>query len=254
MTPKQATFFHRGYTFRITDLPGTYSLSDYSIEERYVREHILNEKPDVVVNVVDANNLERNLYLTSQLIDMDVTVVLALNMYDDLMERKDKLDVDLLSTLVGIRVVPTISHKGKGVFRLLNHVIRVFEGQDPAIRHVHINYGEEIEASVLKLQEQIRQNPSITDHYSSRFISLKLLEQDDSCTHILSNADNFHEIRDLAEKENTEIGGLFKEDSETLVTDARYGFVAGALKETMKRSGTDPGFSSSRTNRPDTDQ
>ncbi|MDX2432570.1 MAG: ferrous iron transport protein B, partial [Bacteroides sp.] len=243
---KQATFFHRGYTFRITDLPGTYSLSDYSSEERYVREHILNEKPDVVVNVVDANNLERNLYLTSQLIDMDVTVVVALNMYDDLMERKDKLDVDLLSVLVGIRVVPTISHKGKGVFRLLNNVIRVFEGEDPAIRHVHINYGEEIEASVLKLQEQIRKNPSITDHYSSRFISLKMLERDDNCTHILSECDNFHEIRDLAAKEIRKLEALFKEDSETLVTDARYGFVAGALKETMKRSGTDPGFSRSK--------
>ncbi len=243
---KVATFFHRGYTFRITDLPGTYSLSDFSSEERYVREHILNKKPDVVVNVVDANNLERNLYLTSQLIDMDVTVVLALNMYDDLLQKKDKLDVELMSKLVGIRVVPTISHKGKGVFRLLNHVIRVFEEQDPAIRHVHINYGEEIEASVLKLQEQIRLNPSITDHYSSRFISLKLLERDDSCTHILSNAENFHEIRDLADREITRIESLFKTDAETLVADARYGFVAGALKATMKRGEADPDFSRSK--------
>ena len=243
---KQAVFYHKGYTFRITDLPGTYSLSDYSSEERYVREHILNEKPDVVVNVVDANNLERNLYLSSQLIDMDVTIVLALNMYDDLLEKKDKLDTDLLSKLLGIRVVPTISHRGKGVFRLLNHVIRVFEEQDPAIRHVHINYGEEIEASVLKLQEQIRKNPSVTDHYSSRFISLKLLERDDSCAHILSGTDNFHEIRHLAGVEIARIESLFKTDSETLVTDARYGFVAGALKETMKRSGADPAFSRSK--------
>ena len=124
---KEALFNHRGYTFRITDLPGTYSLSDYSSEERFVREHILQKKPDVVVNVVDANNLERNLYLTSQLLDMDITVVLALNMYDDLLERQDKLDTALLSRLLGIRVVPTISHRGKGIYRLLNHVIRVFE-------------------------------------------------------------------------------------------------------------------------------
>lgn len=243
---KQAEFHHRGYTFRITDLPGTYSLSDFSSEEKYVREHILNEKPDVVVNVVDANNLERNLYLTSQLIDMDVTVLVALNMYDDLLQKKDELDVDLMSKLLGIRVVPTISHKGKGVFRLLNHVIRVFEEKDPAIRHVHINYGEEIEASVLKLQEQIRKNPSITDHYSSRFISLKLLERDDSCTHILSDAENFHEIRGQAGKEIARIESLFKTDTETLVADARYGFVAGALKETMKRGKADPNFSRSK--------
>ena len=157
---KEALFNHRGYTFRITDLPGTYSLSDYSSEERFVREHILKEKPDVVVNVVDANNLERNLYLTSQLMDMDITVVLALNMYDDLMDRKDKLDTELLSRLLGIRVVPTISHRGKGIFRLLNHVIRVFEGEDPDIRHIHINYGEEIEQSVHRLQEMIRETPA----------------------------------------------------------------------------------------------
>lgn len=243
---KEAIFNHRGYTFRITDLPGTYSLSDYSSEERFVREHILKKKPDIVVNVVDANNLERNLYLTSQLIDMDVTVVLALNMYDDLIARKDQVDLGLLSKLLGIRIVPTISHKGKGIFRLLNHVIRVFENQDPVIRHVHINYGVEIEHSIQKLQDLIRETPSLTDHYSSRFISLKMLERDDTCAFLISNAANYMEIRELAQEENRRIGNLFKEEAETLITDARYGFVAGALKETMKRSGANPGFSRSQ--------
>ncbi|MCK5137261.1 MAG: ferrous iron transport protein B [Bacteroidales bacterium] len=246
VSSKEALFNHRGYTFRITDLPGTYSLSDYSSEEKFVREHILKKKPDVVVNVVDANNLERNLYLTSQLIDMDITVVLALNMYDDLMARKDKLDIGLLSQLLGIRVVPTISHRGKGIFRLLNHVIRVFEGDDPDIRHIHINYGEEIEQSVQRLQELIRENPSHTDHYSSRFLSLKLLERDDSCTHLISDADNFIRIQETARDEIYRIRHLFKEDTETLVTDARYGFISGALKETMKKSGKNPGFTRSQ--------
>ena len=242
---KDALFSHKGYTFRITDLPGTYSLSDYSSEERYVREHILHNKPDVVVNVVDANNLERNLYLTSQLLDMDITVVLALNMYDDLLERKDKLDTDLLSKLLGIRVVPTISHRGKGIYRLLNHVIRVFEDRDPDIRHIHINYGEEIEQSVQKLQELIRETPSLTDNYSSRFLSLKLLEQDDNSTHLISKADNFIEIQDTTRGEINRIRHLFKEEPDSMITDARYGFIAGALKETMKKSGKDPGFSRS---------
>jgi len=243
---KEALFNHRGYTFRITDLPGTYSLSDYTSEERYVREHILKNKPDVVVNVLDANNLERNLYLTSQLIDMDITVILALNMYDDLLERKDKLDIDLLSKLIGIRVVPTISSRGKGIFRLLNSVIRVVEGKDPDIRHVHINYGEELETSVKRLQEKIRETPSLTDHYSSRFLSLKLLEQDDNAAHLMSGARNFMEIQDTARVEISRIKDLFKEEPETLITDARYGFVAGALKETMKKSGENPGFSRSQ--------
>jgi len=243
---KEALFNHRGYTFRITDLPGTYSLSDYTSEERYVREHILKNKPDVVVNVLDANNLERNLYLTSQLIDMDITVVLALNMYDDLLKRKDKLDIALLSKLIGIRVVPTISSRGKGIFRLLNHVIRVFEGKDPDIRHVHINYGEELEQSVQQLQEMIRETPSLTDHYSSRFLSLKLLERDDNASHLMTGAKNFIEIQDSARGEITRIKALFKEEPETLITDARYGFVAGALKETMRKSGENPGFTRSQ--------
>ncbi len=243
---KEALFSHRGYTFRITDLPGTYSLSDYSPEERFVRKHILERKPDVVINVLDANNLERNLYLTSQLLDMDITVVLALNMYDDLLARKDKLDLDLLSKLLGVRVVPTISHRGKGVFRLLNHVIQVFEGRDPYIRHIHINYGEELEESIRRLQELIRKNPSITDHYSSRFLALKLLEQDDNAAHMISHSENFHEITGAAREEVYRIQGLFREEPETLITDGRYGFIAGALKETMKRSGSDPGFSRTR--------
>jgi ferrous iron transport protein B len=243
---KEALFHYRGYTFRITDLPGTYSLSDYSSEERFVRDHILHRKPDVVVNVVDANHLERNLYLTSQLLDMDITIVLALNMYDDLIERKDKLDMGLLSQLLGIRVVPTISHRGKGVYRLFNHVIRVFEEQDPVIRHVHINYGEEVEQSVLRLQQLIRKNPSITDHYSSRFLSLKLLEQDDASAHLMAGSGNFLEIQSAAREESHRLKTLLREDPETLLTDARYGFIAGALKETMKKSGQDPGYSRSQ--------
>jgi ferrous iron transport protein B len=243
---KEALFQYRGYTIRITDLPGTYSLSDFSPEERFVREHILHRKPDVVVNVVDANHLERNLYLTSQLLDMDVTVVLALNMYDDLMERRDKLDLGLLSQLLGIRVVPTISHRGKGIYRLFNHVIRVFEGNDPDIRHIHINYGEEVEQSIHRLQGFIWKNSELTDHYSSRFLALKLMEQDDDCIHLISKAPNFTEIQDAAREEIQRIRTLFKEDPETLVTDARYGFIAGALKETMKKSGKDPGYTRSQ--------
>jgi ferrous iron transport protein B len=242
---KEAIFQYRGYTFRITDLPGTYSLSDYSPEEKFVREHILHRKPDVVINVVDANHLERNLYLTSQLIDMDITVVLALNMYDDLMKKGDELNLGLLSKLLGIRTVPTIGHRGKGIYRLFNHVIRIFEERDPDIRHIHINYGEELEASIHRLQGLIRQNPAIADHYSTRFLALKLLEQDDASVHLISDADNFVDIIDLARKEVQQLGALFKEEPETLLTDARYGFVAGALKETMKKSGRDPGYTRS---------
>ncbi|MGW8316538.1 MAG: ferrous iron transport protein B, partial [Bacteroidales bacterium] len=243
---KEAIFRYRGYTFRITDLPGTYSLSDYSPEERFVRDHILFRKPDVVVNMVDANHLERNLYLTSQLLDMDLTMVLALNMYDDLLKRNDSLDMGLLSKLLGARVVPTISHRGKGLYRLFNHVIRVFEEKDPAIRHIRVNYGEELEESIQRLHTLISKNSDLAETYASRFLALKLLEQDDGGTHLMAGAGNFEEIISSAGEEVERLRSLYKEDPTSLLTDARYGFIAGALKETLKQSGRDPGFTRSQ--------
>lgn len=243
---KEALFRYRGYTFRITDLPGTYSLSDYSPEERFVREHILHHQPDVVVNVVDANHLERNLYLTSQLLDMEKPIVLALNMYDDLLARKDSLDMGLLSKLLGVRVVPTISHRGKGIYRLFNHVIRVFEEKDPAIRHIQVNYGEELEQSIQRLERLINTNQELATRYAPRFLALKLLEQDDAGTHLLADAGNFTEIISTAGEEVERLRSLYKEDPESMLTDARYGFIAGALKETLKQSGRDPVYTRSQ--------
>jgi len=237
---KLAAFNHRGYHFRITDLPGTYSLSGFSGEEKSVLDHLLHRQPDVVVNMVDANNLERNLYLTSQLLDMGVTVVLALNMYDELLSRKDKLDLDLLSKLLGVRVVPTISHRGKGMNRLLNHVIRVYEGRDPDIRPTQINYGEELEESIGRVQALIEENPVCHERYSSRFISLEMIENDGHFSGLLDCAGNRQAILQLAERERQKLRNLYKEEPETLITDARYGFIAGALRETMKKSGEDP--------------
>lgn len=245
VSSKRAYFSHRGYTFNITDLPGTYSLSDYSEEEKFVRDHLFENKPDVVVNVVDASNLERNLYLTSQLLDMNITVVLALNMYDDLLARNDKLDIGLLSKLLGVRVVPTISHRGKGIYRLLNHVIRVHEGKDPDIRDIRINYGEEIEESVERLQEMIGQTTDLTHSLSSRFLALKLLEEEEHIPSLLNGSVNSGSISGKALDEGRRLRNLFREDPATLITDARYGFIAGALKETMKKSGMNPGMSRS---------
>ena len=243
---KEALFSYRGYTFRITDLPGTYSLSDYSPEERFVRDHLLFKKPDVVVNMVDANHLERNLYLTSQLLDLDLTMVIALNMYDDLLQRNDRLDMGLLSKLLGARVVPTISHRGKGIYRLFNHVIRVFEEKDPAIRQIQVNYGEELEESIGRLQTLIRKDQDLAETYAPRFLALKLLEQDEAGTHLMKGAENFKEMLTTAGAEVERLQSLYKEDPQSLMTDARYGFIAGALKETLKQSGSDPVYTRSQ--------
>ena len=221
-----------GYTFNIIDLPGTYSLSAYSPEEIYVRKYILNNLPDVIINVVDSSNLERNLYLTTQLIDMDVKIVVGLNMYDELVEKGDKFDYVSLGKMIGIPFVPTISSKGKGIRELFKKVIEVYEDTAAEVRHVHINYGESIENAIQNIQKKIRQTPSITDKISTRYYAIKLLEKDKSVNFIISRLPKGQEIIETAEQEIKKIESLFLEDSETLIIEAKYGFIAGALKET----------------------
>lgn len=143
---KEGVFKQNGYTFRIVDLPGTYSLSAYTPEELYVRKHLNeNQQPDIVINVIDASNLERNLYLTTQLIDMDVQMVIALNMYDELEKAGNKFDYESLARMIGCPIVPTISKTGFGIEELFNRVIKVYEEEDPVVRHIHINYGDILE-------------------------------------------------------------------------------------------------------------
>ena len=234
---KQGKFSLKGYKFNIVDLPGTYSLTAYSPEELFVRDHITNQIPDVVINVVDASNLERNLYLTTQLIDMDIKVVIALNMYDELLEAGDELDYDSLGKMTGIPVVPTIGSKNIGINDLFQKVIDVYEDEDRDLRHVHINYGQEIEKSLKHIQEKIKQdnNLHLTDRISSRFLALKLLEKDKDANSRIAALENASEIKAAAENEINRLESALKEDSETLITDAKYGFLSGALRETLTR-------------------
>lgn len=231
---KKASFKKNGYQFNLVDLPGTYSLTAYSPEEIYVRKYIWKETPDIVLNVIDSSNLERNLFLTTQLIDMDIKVICALNMYDELIRNKSYFDYQKLAKLTGIPFIPTVSSKGKGVDDLLQKAIDVYEDRDPIVRHIHINYGAEIEKSIKRIREKVRQNRPITDKISSRFLSLKLLEKDNETLFDLSKYSNFDEIKAVTKEECTRIESLYDEDSETIITDAKYGFIAGALKETFK--------------------
>jgi ferrous iron transport protein B len=235
VTSKSATFEQGGYTFLITDLPGTYSLSAYSPEEIFVRDFIVQNTPDVVINVVDASNLERNLYLTTQLIDLDVKVIVALNMYDDLLKNNDEFDYVSLGRMTGIPFVPTIGYKGVGIGKLFEKVINVYNDDDPIVRHIHINYGIEIQESIRSIQEKIKIEPNyhLTDKISSRFIAIKLLEKDRHVYHILKSAMNYEEITDAAIHEINRLEGEYHNDSETIIADAKYGFIAGALKETL---------------------
>lgn len=230
---KKTTFISHGYTFNIYDLPGTYSLTAYTEEEIYVRRFIYEETPDIVINVVDATNLERNLFLTTQLIDMDIRVVVALNMYDELRKNNQQLNYENLGKLIGIPFVPTVSPKGEGLADLLDRVIRVYEGTDNSTRHIHINYGPEIESSIGTIRAKIKENKPITDKISSRFLAIKLLEKDKQVLELMADYPNFMEIVATTHKEVKRIESLYNDDSETILTDAKYAFISGALKETL---------------------
>ncbi len=231
---KTARVDFNGFILNLTDLPGTYSISAFSPEELYVRDYIIQEIPDIVVNVIDASNLERNLFLTSQLIDMDIKVVCAFNMYDEVEKSNDKLDYEFLGKLLGIPIVPTVGAKGKGIKELFQKVVSLYNDQEPVFRHIHINYGSEIEKSISTIQERIKvpSNFEITDKVSSRYLSLKLLLNESHIDSYLKAAENYNTIKVIAKKEILRLKELYQDEPSTLVSDAKYGFISGALKET----------------------
>ena len=233
---KEGTFQQDGYTFRIVDLPGTYSLSAYTPEELYVRRHLSEEQPDVVINVLDASNLERNLYLTCQLIDMDVRSVIALNMYDELERSGNKFDYESLSRMIGTPIVPTISRTGFGIEDLFKRVIKVYEEEDPVIRHIHINYGEVLEKGITNVRHAIKHNGNVAKSLSKRYLSIKLLEGDPEIERIIQTLSGSETIIEERDRNVVQIEELLLEDSETAFTNARYGFISGALRETYEQN------------------
>ena len=234
---KEGVFGYNGYEFLIVDLPGTYSLSAYSPEELYVRKYLLEETPDVVLNVVDASNLQRNLYLTTQLIDMNLRVVMALNMYDELKASGDSLDVRQLGYLLGMPIVPTVSRTGDGIEVLFDTVIQVYEKSDPHLsRHIHINHGAELEQSIERIKHLIQQNEGIRDKYSTRYLAIKYLENDKEIEKVVEALPDRDEIIAARFEENVRIREIQGSGLESSLVDAKYAFVQGALAETFVRS------------------
>ena len=230
---KEGVFTQNGYTFRIVDLPGTYSLSAYTPEELYVRRHLVQEQPDVVINVVDASNLERNLYLTTQLIDMDVRMVIALNMYDDLEKSGNKFDHESLAGMIGVPIIPTISKTGFGIEALFNRVISVYEETDPILRHVHVNYGDTLEKYINALRKMLKRNGTVDKTYSKRYLAIKLLENDKEVKQYVQSLPETKPILETCSQYSQQLEEMLKEDTETALTNARYGFISGALRETF---------------------
>ena len=227
----KSTLERNGYHFDMTDLPGTYSLTSYTPEELFTRNFILQEMPDIVVNVVDASNLERNLFLTSQLIDMDIKVVIALNMYDDLLASGSKLKLKKLAKLTGIPFVPTTASSGEGLEKLMEKLIDVYEDRDPVVRHIHINYGEEMEKSIDLIRREIKKDKPLSATFSSRYLSVRLIEKDPEALTALESSSNYQSIKEVTEREISRLEVRLNEETTQLITDAKYGFIAGALKE-----------------------
>lgn len=235
---KEGVFKQNGYTFRIVDLPGTYSLSAYTPEELYVRKHLNeNQQPDIVINVIDASNLERNLYLTTQLIDMDVQMVIALNMYDELEKAGNKFDYESLARMIGCPIVPTISKTGFGIEELFNRVIKVYEEEDPVVRHIHINYGDILEKGIANIKRSIQKvDSNMPKSISRRYLSIKLLENDQEIESQIRKFPDGEQIIQERNRNAAQIENLLQEDCETALTDARYGFISGALRETFEQN------------------
>ncbi|MDE6207648.1 MAG: ferrous iron transport protein B [Muribaculaceae bacterium] len=267
---KGRTFVHGDYRFNIVDLPGTYSLSCYSPEELYVREYLKTNTPDVIINVVDASNLERNLYLTTELIDMDYPMVIALNMYDELLRQGAKLDYEALGAMIGVPMVPVTSKTGEGVGELFDTVLAVYEGRNDTVRHVHVNLGNDIESAIRPLVDAIKASPWLSKHFSPRYLAIKLLEGDhviedeipaDTAEHHIKSGhescpwwrrlwrrkhprrEQWHEhlpsgVNDpiimLRDKLRARIESINDEDVASIVATEKYGFVAGALAETFQ--------------------
>ena len=277
---KEGKAKYEGYEFNIVDLPGTYSLSAYSPEELYVRKQIVEKTPDVVINVIDASNLERNLYLTSQLIDMNLRMVCALNMYDETERRGDNIDYNKLAQLFGVPMIPTVFKTGRGVDLLFHIIINIYEGNDfldkdgninPKVaadiaewhkdyennhggdhtddyahgpkpnkttyRHIHINHGQYVEAGIKMVKDELMRYKEVRTVYSTRYLAIKLLEMDKDSERFVRGLHDGAKILAKRDKASAQIKEDTKEDSETAIMDAKYGFIHGALEEARYSQG-----------------
>jgi len=236
---KLAKVEYQGYILNFFDLPGTYSLTTYSPEEIYVRNFLFEYQPDVIVNVIDSSNLERNLYLTTQLIDMNLKVVIALNMFDELRKGGDRLDYITFGQMIGIPMIPTVGSRGRGLAALFSAIISKFKEKEQSDRRININYGRDLEDAVRIVEEEIvkMEHSELTDRFNSRFLAIKLLEKDQDIRKRFLSLPGNELILKCADDELSRLESNTGQDSEAIITDAKYGFIEGALRETLTRSG-----------------
>ena len=231
---KAGSMRYKGYQFNVVDLPGTYSLSAYSPEELYVMRYLREETPDVIVNVVVASNLERNLYLTTELIDMNRSMVIALNMYDELEKCHAELEYDQLGKMLGVPIIPTKASSGWGVDNLLDTIIQVYELKNPDTRHIHIKLRPEVEQGINTLKDLFKQDSSVSQKFAPRYLAIKMLEKDPEVEQMLMDSPNYNSYSQIRDKENERIEKALGDDTNSVIASEKYGFIQGALAETYK--------------------
>ena len=246
---KTGSFNYKGYRINLTDLPGTYSIAAYSPEEIYVRRHLYEQMPDIIINSVVASNLERNLYLTTELIDMNIRSVVALNMYDELLAKGAEVDYVHLGAMMGVPMIPTVARNNKGLDKLLDTVIELFEGKNNTIRHIHINYGSIIEEQIAPLSASMHKADDLPQQFPVRYWALKLLENDKEALRDLYNCLELPKWKSMAEEAAKKIQSQMGVDAETAINGAKYGFINGALQETYKPGEKDANKNTRRIDR-----
>ncbi len=233
---KEGRVKHNGYDIHVVDLPGTYSLTAYSIEEIVARNFILDEKPDIVVDVIDASNLERNLYLAIQFMELETKLVFVFNMMDVASDRGLSINTEQLAKLLGAPVVPTVGTTGEGIEKILDEIIKIHEGKEDVVRHTKVRYVKEVEEEIKKIQDALRRDKKFSKKYPPRWVALKLLEGDFEVEKTVKNdCSEGVEAINLARDATDRIISIFKDDPEVIMTDRRYGFISGAVKESVKR-------------------
>lgn len=236
---KEGVINYKGYQVRVVDLPGTYSLTAYSEEELIARNYIIKERPELVVDVIDASNLERNLYLAAQLIDLGVKLVFALNMIDVAQGRGLTIDHKKLAVLMGVPIVPTVGTKGEGTEELLEAIVMVAEDRESISRHIHIDYGKELEEEIARLQEAILAEGITNDEHYARWLGLKLLEEDGEVLRDMEGKEGGRQVLLQTAQAAARIRRILGDEPAMIIADRRYGFIHGALKETLRRTSAD---------------
>ncbi len=228
---KEGRMFFAGQPIQIVDLPGTYSLGAYSEDEAVARNYIVFDKPDVVVNIIDAVNIERNLYLTVQLLEMGANVVIALNMIDEAQARQVEVRAEKLSTLLGIPVVPTVATKNHGVKELIEQVVAAAKcKKNEALR---INYGREMEAVLEAVISEIKRGNALNERFDPRWLAVNLLTGDLKLIEGLVNNDTLNRLLLKQREYAKNLEQAYGDDVETIVAEKRYGFISGLAKEVV---------------------